>query len=165
LSTSDTNIVNEIDEVDLKILNKLQENSRIGYEELGQSVDLAESSVRYRVKRLEELGIIKSFVSVLDARKLGFGLLVFAELDVEAGKEQAVAQRLTKLENVVGLFSVFGYPDMIAIILARTNEELTEIFDRIRGIKEVHKMIGILVLKTYKDLVLTVPIETTQKGI
>jgi len=158
-----TDTISEFDEVDLKILKKLQENSRIGYEELGQSVDLAESSVRYRVKRLEELDIIKSYVSILNARKLGFGFLVFAELDVEAGKEQIVAQRLNKLENIVGLFSVFGYPDMIAIILAKSNEELTEIFEKIRATKEVHKMIGILVLKTYKDLAVKVPIETILK--
>ena len=155
-----TDTISEFDEVDLKILKKLQENSRIGYEELGQSVDLAESSVRYRVKRLEELGVIESYMSVLNTRKLGFGLLVFAELDVEAGKEQTVAQKLKKLENVVGLFSVFGYPDMVAVILAKNNEELTGIFKTIRAIKEVHKMTGTLVLKSYKDLAVKVPIKT-----
>jgi len=153
--------VKALDEVDLKILSRLQEDARVSYEELGSNVDLAESSVRYRVKGLEEQGVIQSYMTVLDKRKLGFDLFVFAELDVEAGREQSVAQKLQKFENVIGLFSVSGHSDMVAIILARNNEELTDAIERIRAIKEVHKMIGMLVLRTYKfDLAVKVPIKT-----
>ena len=149
-----------IDETDLKILDKLQENAQIGNEELGSAVELAESTVRYRVKRLEEQGIIQSYMTVLDAGKLGFDLFVFSELDVEAGKEQAVAQKLQTFENVVGLFSVSGQPDMIALILARNNKELAEIIEKVRAIKEVHKMTCIIALKPYKlNLAIKVPIK------
>jgi len=162
--SSDSKKTEELDEVDLKILSGLQEDAHVGYEELGGSVDLAESSVRYRVKGLEERGIIQSYMTVLDARKLGFDLFIFAELDVEAGKEQSVSQKLQKFENVVGLFSVSGQPDMVAIILARNNEELTEIIEGIRAIKEVHKMISMLALRTYKlDLAVKVPIKIKEK--
>ena len=162
--SSDSQKIEEFDEVDLKILSKLQENSQIGYEELGSSVNLAESSVRYRVKGLEERGIIQSYMTVLDKRKLGFDLFVFAELDVEAGKEQSVAQKLQKYENVVGLFSVSGQPDMVALILARNNEELTEIIEGIRTLKEVHKMTSILTLRTYKmNLAVKIPINISEK--
>ena len=150
----------EYDEIDLIILNKLQENANIGYEELGNSVDLAESSVRYRVKGLEERGIIQSYMVVLDKKKLGYDLFVFAELDVEAGKERLVAQKLQKYENVVGLFSVSGQPDMVALILARNDDELTDIIEGIRAIKEVHKMTNILTLRTYKmDMAIKIPIK------
>ena len=160
--SSDSKRTETIDEVDLKILSMLQEDARVSYEELGSNVDLAESSVRYRVKGLEEQGVIQSYMTVLDMRRLGFDLFVFAELDVEAGKESSVAQKLQKLESVVGLFSVSGHPDMVAIILARNNGELAEIVERIRAIKEVHKMISMLVLKAYKlDLAVKVPIKTT----
>lgn len=153
--------VKALDEIDLKILSRLQEDARVSYEELGSNVDLAESSVRYRVKGLEEQGVIQSYMTVLDKRKLGFDLFVFTELDVEAGKDQSVAQKLQKFENVIGLFSVSGHSDMVAIILARNNEELTDAIERIRAIKEVHKMIGMLVLRTYKfDLAVKVPIKT-----
>lgn len=158
--SSNSKKTEELDGVDLKILSKLQEDAHVSCEELGGSVDLAESSVRYRIKGLEERGIIQSYMTVLDMRKLGFDLFVFTELDVEAGKEQSVAQKLQKFENVVGLFSVSGQPDMVAIILARNNEELTEIIEGIRAIKEVHKMVSMLALRTYKfDLAFKVPIK------
>lgn len=163
MSSAEAKKTEALDETDLKILHKLQENAQIGYEELGSSVDLAESTVRYRVKKLEEQGIIRSYMTVLDARKLGFDLFVFSELDVEAGKEQSVAQKLQKFENVIGLFSVSGPPDMIAIILARNNEELAEIIEKIRAIKEVHKMICVFALKAYKlDFAVKVPIITKE---
>ena len=158
--SSNSKKIEDLDEVDVKILSRLQEDAQVGYEELGKGVDLAESSVRYRVKGLEEQGIIKSYMTVLDMRKLGFDLFVFTELDVEAGKEQSVAKKLQKFESVVGLFSVSGQPDMVAIILARNNEELTEIIEGIRAIKEVHKMTSILTLRTYKmDFAVKIPIK------
>ena len=158
--SSDTQQPDEIDDVDLKILAKLQEDAHIGYEDLGNSVDLADSSVRYRVKGLEERGIIQSSMTVLDRTKLGFDLLVFGELDVEAGKEKAVAQKLQSLDNIVGLFSVAGHSDMMALILARNNEDLTEIIEEIRAIKDVHKITSILTLRTYKtNLAFKIPLK------
>ncbi|MFH0748759.1 MAG: Lrp/AsnC family transcriptional regulator [Candidatus Bathyarchaeota archaeon] len=159
MSPTNAEILEALDKTDYKILHKLQANSQISYEELGKSVNLAESTVRYRVKKLEEQGIIHSYMTVLDAKKLGFDLFIFSELDVEAGKEQLVAQKLQKFKNVIGLFSVSGPPDMIAIILARDNGELAEIVRKIRAIQEVHKMICIFALKAHKlDLAIKIPL-------
>ncbi len=160
MSTSNSDVTEELDETDLKILSKLQADSRMSYEELGSYVGMAESSVRYRVKKLEDEGVIKSYTSVLDLRKFGFDLLVFSELDVEAGREQLVAQKLQGLDNVVGLFSVSGPPDMVAIIVARNNDDLSQIVEKIRAMKEVHKMVCMLALRSYKwHLNVKVPIK------
>ena len=140
----------ELDEIDLQILRLLQENAITSYEEVGSSVGLAESTVRYRVKKLQELGVILGFTCAIDLRKLGYDLMVFANIDAEAGKEKLAAQKLTKMPNVIGLFAASGSSDLVSIIVARNNEELSQIAEKIRSVKEITKMSFSLALKTYK---------------
>ncbi len=139
-----------LDEVDMKILRLLQENAFTSYEEVGASVGLAESTVRYRVKKLQELGVILGFTCAIDLRKLGFDLMVFANIDVEPGKEKLAAQKLAKVPNIIGLFAVSGGSDLVSIIVARSNDELAQIAEKVRSLREVTKMSLSLAFKTYK---------------
>lgn len=164
--TVSSEVMEELDETDMQILHILQENAAISHEEIGAQVNLSESTVRYRIKKLQELGVILGFTCAVDLGKLGYNLTVFANIDVEAGKEQAVAKRLTKLPNVIGLFTASGSPDMISLIVARNNEELTEIVEKIRAIKEVRKMACILALKTHKwECTTRIPVEKPRSSI
>lgn len=158
--TDDSQIMEELDETDMQILHILQENTTISHEEMGTRVSLSESTVRYRIKKLQELGVILGFTCAVDLRKLGYNLTVFANIDVDAGKEQAVVKRLTKLPNVIGLFTALGSPDMVSLMVARNNEELAEIVEKIRAMKEVRKMACILALKTHKwECTMRIPVE------
>lgn len=70
----------ELDEVDLKILRILQEDSRISNTKLAQAVNLSETPCWRRWKRLEENGLISRYRAVLDRRKLGFGVVAFVNV-------------------------------------------------------------------------------------
>lgn len=66
-----------LDKIDLQILRILQENSRLTTKELAARVHLSTTPVFERLKRLENEGIIKKYVAVLDAGKLNRGFMVF----------------------------------------------------------------------------------------
>ncbi|OYT29133.1 hypothetical protein B6U98_03195 [Thermoplasmatales archaeon ex4572_165] len=61
-----------IDKKDKKILYELDQNSRHSLANLGKKVGLAKSIVAYRIKRMTNMGIIKSYYTVVDLYKLGF---------------------------------------------------------------------------------------------
>lgn len=67
----------EIDHIDRKILQKLQQDSTLGLEDLGDAVGLSRNACWRRVKSLTDAKIIKSRVAILDAEKLNLGLTVF----------------------------------------------------------------------------------------
>ena len=56
----------KLDLIDLKILEELKKNSRISFSEISQMIDKTEATVRRRVKRLIEEGIITSFTIQYD---------------------------------------------------------------------------------------------------
>jgi len=60
---------NKLDEIDIKILNLLQQDARIGVSRIGRIVGLSDTPVANRIEKMEEAGIIKRYVTLLDREK------------------------------------------------------------------------------------------------
>ena len=73
-------IATDIDRIDLKILNVLQQDGRISNLKLSESVALSPTAVLARVQRLSRDGYIVGYEAQLDPAKLGAGLMVFVEV-------------------------------------------------------------------------------------
>ena len=74
--------MDNLDEIDKKILRELQENSRLTTKELAGKVNLSTTPVYERVKRLENEGYIKKYVAVLDPEKLNLGFTVYVNVEL-----------------------------------------------------------------------------------
>ena len=70
----------EIDTLDRKILSELQRNADLSLEEIGALVNLSRNACWRRIRALEDRGVIKKRVALLDAEKLGLGLSVFIQI-------------------------------------------------------------------------------------
>ncbi len=75
-----TEVATEIDRIDLKILNVLQQDGRISNLKLAESVALSPTAVLARVQRLSRDGYIAGYEAQLNPAKLGAGLMVFVEV-------------------------------------------------------------------------------------
>ena len=69
-----------MDQTDLRILRILQEDSSLPVSDVAKKVGLSASPCWKRIKRMQDEGIIKYQISVLDAERLGFGLTVFINI-------------------------------------------------------------------------------------
>lgn len=69
-----------IDELDRKILRQLQRDAHQSLDVLGESVGLSRNAAWRRVRRLEEAGVIRARVVLLDAEALDLGLTVFIQV-------------------------------------------------------------------------------------
>ncbi len=81
-----------LDKTDIKILNALQENSRVTHAELAKQVNLSTTPCYNRVKALEEKGLFKQQVTLLEAEKLGLNVNVFIHVTLEKQVEEALKQ-------------------------------------------------------------------------
>ncbi|MEX0622862.1 winged helix-turn-helix transcriptional regulator [Saccharospirillum sp.] len=79
----------KLDRIDLKILRTLQDNARISYVDLAQTVGLSTTPCMDRVKRLEQSGLIQGYQAILSPEALGLGLLVFIEITLSNQSTQA----------------------------------------------------------------------------
>lgn len=73
----------ELDKTDRKILAVLQSDGRLTNQEVAEKVSLSPSPCLRRVKRLEENGVIRQYVALLDPEKIGLGLLAYVNVRLE----------------------------------------------------------------------------------
>jgi DNA-binding Lrp family transcriptional regulator len=69
-----------LDAVDAKILDLIQHDAALSVAEIAERVGLSSSPCWRRIKRLEDAGIIRGRVTILDREKLGLGFEVYAEI-------------------------------------------------------------------------------------
>jgi hypothetical protein len=79
-----TRVSKNLDEIDLKILAEIQADGRITNVELAKRVGISPPPCLRRVRTLEEEGYIQGYRGLLDPRKLGFDVTVFASVHLSS---------------------------------------------------------------------------------
>jgi DNA-binding Lrp family transcriptional regulator len=111
----------DLDRIDRKILDLLQDEGRITNQELAERAGLSPAPCLRRVRTLEEQGVIRKYVALLDVRRVGFGLDVIVELRLkEQTREffERFERRIVKLPEVLECCLVAGEWDYSLRVLA-----------------------------------------------
>jgi len=75
--------VHDLDRTDRRILEALQQDGRLTNQELAERVSLSPSPCLRRVRRLEDEGVIRQYVALVDADKVGLGLLAYVSVRLQ----------------------------------------------------------------------------------
>lgn len=73
----------ELDRTDLRILDVLQQQGRLSNQEIAERVSLSPSPCLRRIRRLEDGGVIRQYVALVDPDKVGLGLLAYVSVKLE----------------------------------------------------------------------------------
>jgi DNA-binding Lrp family transcriptional regulator len=111
-----------LDDTDLSILRLLQQNARITVKELAESVHLSPTPVHERVKRMERSGVIRQYVAVLDAAKVGKRLMVICYVSLQQHNKGAgtrFIQAILGMDEVLECLTISGQFDfMLKVVTA-----------------------------------------------
>lgn len=111
-----------LDEIDLKILKALQEDGKLTSKELAERVNLTTSPVHERQKRLEELGYIKKYIAILDAKKLGCGMTVLCNVKLKQHSKAnglKFVETINAIEEVTDCWNTSGDYDFMMKMMVR----------------------------------------------
>ncbi|WP_269714813.1 Lrp/AsnC family transcriptional regulator [Caulobacter sp. NIBR2454] len=111
----------KLDAIDLKILTLMQRDASISTADLAERVGLSQSPCWRRIQRLREDGYITSVVAIVDPRKLGFTMQIFAQVKMTTLTEKERADFYRQVENIPEIlecWTVFGEMDAMMKILA-----------------------------------------------
>ena len=135
----------EIDATDARILNVLQRQGRISNAELSEAVHLSASACHRRVQRLEEAGIIREYVALLDPRKLGRPTVVFVEITLQGQADEvldAFEREVKKIPDVLECHLMAGTADYLLKVVAQDTEDFARIhrrsLARLPGVAQMH---------------------------
>lgn len=125
----------ELDRIDRRILEFLQENARASNLELAAAAQLSPAQCHRRHRRLEERGVIARYQARLDATRLGLGVTAFIYISMERGH----IRELTRFKDlIVGIpevqecYAVTGDFDYVTKVVARDLKALSDfLMDRL----------------------------------
>ncbi|TAE72803.1 MAG: Lrp/AsnC family transcriptional regulator [Bacteroidetes bacterium] len=145
----------KLDQTDRKILQILQANAKVTNAKLAQEVGLSPAPTLERVKKLESLGIVKSYHAMLDHTKVGLGVQTFVQVFLHSHKKtilDAFVEKINKIENVVECHHITGSCDfLLKVIATDINAYQKLLLEEISEIEEISNMQSMVILSTEKD--------------
>jgi DNA-binding Lrp family transcriptional regulator len=143
-----------LDDVDLKILQALQKDSRQTYTALGESLGLAHSTVYDRIRRMEEQKVIKNYTALIDAERVGLKMITaLVTVCTEPKETERVAERLAESPEVLEVYTSLSEElHIIAKIVAADQDSLHNfIADSIAPLQGVLRIRTSIITKKLKE--------------
>jgi Lrp/AsnC family leucine-responsive transcriptional regulator len=138
-----------LDKKDILILKELQKKSNQQSSTLSSKLNIPRSTINTRKKKMEEMGIIKSYTVQLDYAKLGYPVTVFLLVSFESGQHNSdkkevtqhkLVERIASLDQVYEAHIITGEHDILVKIRGKSLEEIGHlVVEKIRLMKGVGK--------------------------
>ena len=116
----------QLDKLDRQILDYLYEDVRISNRKIASTLDVTEGTVRSRIGRMQEDGIVR-FTATLDARVLLQPIAGFIGINVVGESVDTASKALAALPELNFVAKMLGRYDIFCSFLLRTNEELADL--------------------------------------
>jgi Lrp/AsnC family leucine-responsive transcriptional regulator len=140
-----------LDAIDLRILEQLQADASLSNVELAKRVHLSPSPCLARVRALENAGLIRQYVALLDAQQLGLHLNVFISVSLKQQSREtleAFEQRITLRDEVMECYLMTGDADYLLRVAVPDMPALERfILEQVAPIAQVEKIRSSFALK------------------
>jgi Lrp/AsnC family transcriptional regulator for asnA, asnC and gidA len=139
----------QLDTLDRAILAALQVDGRRAFRVIARDLDVSEGTVRTRVRRLEESGVLR-ILAFVDPLRLGDALIAIINIHVASARHEAVATELSGWDEVSYVSSVLGSYDMSVQVMTSAVAELWELARRIESLEGVTGTESLIEMKVHK---------------
>ncbi|MBA2500564.1 MAG: Lrp/AsnC family transcriptional regulator [Chitinophagaceae bacterium] len=115
-----------LDATDLAILKLLQQNSRITIKEISEQVHLSTTPVHERIRRMEQNGVIKQYITILNAAKVGKGLMVICYVSLRQHSKNAgdkFIKSILAMNEVLECLTISGEFDFMLKVVASNMDD------------------------------------------
>jgi len=132
----------QLDDLDITILNILTKDPRISYLEIARLCNVSGSTIHVRMKKIEDLGIIKGSKLLLDTNRLGYDICGFIGISLENScYMNIVTKELSELTEIIELHLTTGqYPILVKIMCKNIQHLQDLLLNKIQIIKGIEKI-------------------------
>lgn len=138
----------DIDNVDLKIISLLNEDAKTPYTEIAKKVFVSSGTVHVRMRKLEDLGVVKSATLNIDFSKLGYDISAFLGIYLEKSSlYDNVIEMLKKIPEVINAYYTTGNYSIFAKIICKDTNHLRTVLDNIQKVDGIDRTETLIVLE------------------
>lgn len=141
-----------LDNLDLIILKKLQENGRTKRNELADAAGLSLPSLSERLRKLEENGIIEGYYTKLDRHKFNLDIMAFIVVIMDSSKNyEKLTDHVKKTPEILECHAILGEGSHIMKALVKDTKSLEQLLSKIQSWPGVNRTVTNFVLSTIKE--------------
>ena len=144
-----------LDNKDLEILKLLQQNARVTIKEISEKVHLSTTPVHERIRRMEESGVIKQYVTLLNASKVGKGLMVICYVSLRQHSKNAgdkFIRSILEINEVLECLTISGEFDfMLKVVAANMDEYYHFHVNKLSALENVGNVQSVFVMGIIKQ--------------
>ena len=137
-----------LDGTDLRLLDALRRTPHAAVSELAATVGIARGTVYSRIDRLEREGVVTGYGPDIDSVRAGLSVLAFTVLEIAQGSHEPTTRQLADIHEIVEIHTITGQGDLLCRIVARSNDHLHDVLQRIAHIETVMRSQTQLALST-----------------
>lgn len=142
-----------MDVLDAKILNILQDDALMPVVEIADKIGSSKSVCWRRIQKLQDDGVIKKRVALLDHSKVGLDIILFAQVKMTAHgrKLPNFIQAIQKIPQIVECYTLMGDVDFLLKIVVKDIQEYESLWwnhlSPIEGVQEISSTIAMTAVK------------------
>lgn len=147
------NIQQPLDDKDRKILALVQRDAKLAQAEIARRVGLSTAAVNERLRKLENSGVIRRHVSLVDPRAVGASVTAFVEVFIEHPRfEAGFVARALKIHEVQECHHITGEFSLLLKLRVRDMESLQQLLmHQLNAAEGVRQTRTVIVLSTSKE--------------
>lgn len=145
-----------LDDIDRRIVERLIQNARISYSELGAEVGLSRVAASARVAALEKRGVIEEYTTIINPQKVSGAVSCYFEVETIPTQLEKVTEILNSCDTVTQIYRVSGRSKLHVHAVAADQQELeeflTNVMDVLPGVTSISTNIILTRIKDIKGL-------------
>ncbi|GMA65813.1 Lrp/AsnC family transcriptional regulator (plasmid) [Alicyclobacillus fastidiosus] len=143
--------VQNVDNLDLKIITHLQQDGRKSFRDIAEDVGVTERTVRLRVAQLRECGILQ-IVGVVNPIKIGLQVVAIIQIDVEESLMDTCIELLRGIPEVRFITRTTGeYPLLIQVVKSSYESLFVFLTEKMKQLPQLRKTNVMVELQVYKN--------------
>lgn len=141
-----------MDDLDATLIRLFADEPRVGVLEASRRLGVARGTVQARLNKLVEGGVIAGWGPELDPEALGYPVTAFLTLEIRqaaaGGGHDVVARHLAAIPEVLEAYTITGAGDMWCRVVARSNNDLQRVIDRVLAGEGIVRSSTVIALAT-----------------
>jgi Lrp/AsnC family transcriptional regulator len=143
----------KIDDIDRKLLDILQNDASVSLEEISQKTVMSVNTAWRRIKRLEEVGVIKKRVALIDPQAVGLGMTVFVAIKTADHSDQWLtdfAKAVAGIPEVVEFYRMSGETDYLLKLLVESIADYDRVYKKLIRSAKINDVSSSFAMETIK---------------
>tara|TARA_R110000868_G_scaffold152801_11_gene378035 strand:+ start:1908 stop:2351 length:444 start_codon:yes stop_codon:yes gene_type:complete len=120
-----------LDSINSKILRYLQQNARLSNAEIGRQVGISSPAVSERIKKMEDLGIIEGYKTIVSPFEIGYQFKAIITLRAFMGKLKPFLEKVKTYDEVINCYRITGDENIVMEVVLKNQKHLEAFIDQL----------------------------------